>query len=233
MANRPVFIPSDDLINPVLVESIEFDWYAGMAISQKQRSIQSLHEKAKEMLKLNSILEVSSKSKIEIGRNLSAFKLQINLKDGSSMPVENAFQGSKVFEDGGPFTELYFTETIKIKKDVRLQKSGNLIKFVFEGSDWPIEPKTVFYDWLYIQALSQSVGLVDQLLEFDAFTDIEFNPKKSFSCQAKTIALYVHLLRHKKTDVIKSSPKEFIKYSTGKPIKNITDESTQLNLFRN
>ena len=50
MANRPVFIPSNDLNHPVLVENIEFDWYAGMAISQKQRSIQSLHENAKETI---------------------------------------------------------------------------------------------------------------------------------------------------------------------------------------
>jgi hypothetical protein len=231
MANRPVFIPSDTLNNPVVVADVEFDWYAGMSISQKQRSIQSLHEKAKETLKLNSILEVSSKSEIELGRSLSAFKLQINLNDGSSMPVENAFQGSKVFERGGPFTNLYSAETIKIKKDVRLKESGNLVKFYFEGSDWPIEPKTVFYDWLYIQALRQSVGIVDKLLEYDAFTDIEFNPKKSFSCQAKTIALYIHLLRNKKADVINSSPNEFIEYSTRKPVKNKNDESVQLDLF--
>ena len=230
MAKRPIFIPSDTLCDPVVVADVEFDWFAGMSISQKQRSIQSLHEKAKETLKLNSILEVSSKSENELGRSLSAFKLQINLNDGSSMPVENAFQGSKVFEDGGPFTELYFTETIKIKKDVRLQESGNLVKFNFEGSDWPIEPKTVFYDWLYIQALRQSVGLRDKLLEYDAFTDIEFNPKKSFSCQAKTIALYVHL-RNKKADLINSSPKKFIEYFTGNSVKDETNESIQLDLF--
>ena len=53
MANRPVFIPSENLNNPVLIESVEFEWHPGMAVSQKQRSIQSLHENAKETLKLN------------------------------------------------------------------------------------------------------------------------------------------------------------------------------------
>jgi type I restriction enzyme M protein len=228
MANRPVFIPSDDLNNPVLVENIEFEWYAGMAISQKQRSIQSLHENTKETLKLNLILEVSSKSEVELGRNLSAFKLQINLDDGSSMPIENAFQGSKVFKNGGPFTELYFADTIKIKKDIRLKESGDLTKFTFEGFDWPIEPKTVFYDWLYLKALVQSVGLTERLLEYDALTDIEFNPKKSFSCQAKTVALYVHLQKNKILDVVNASPDEFIKYS----LKNKNNESSQLDLFK-
>ncbi|SVC96588.1 uncharacterized protein METZ01_LOCUS349442, partial [marine metagenome] len=168
MANRPVFKPSENLNNPVLIESVEFEWHPGMAVSQKQRSIQSLHENAKETLKLNSILEVSSKSKVELGRNLSAFKLQINLDDGSSMPIENAFQGSKVFKNGGPFSELYFADTIKIKKDIRLKESGDLTKFSFEGFDWPIEPKTVFYDWLYLKALVQSVGLTEKLLKYDA-----------------------------------------------------------------
>ena len=94
MANRPIFIPSKNPNNPVLVESVEFEWHPGMAVSQKQRSIRSLHENAKKTLKLNKILEVSSKSELELGRNLSAFKLQINLGDGSSMAVENAFLGS-------------------------------------------------------------------------------------------------------------------------------------------
>jgi type I restriction enzyme M protein len=227
MAHRPIFIPSENLNNPVLIENVEFEWYPGMAVSQKQRSIQSLHENAKETLKLNSILEVSSKSEVELGRNLSAFKLQINIGDGSSMAVENAFQGSKVFKNGGPFTELYSTDTIKVKKDIRLKESGDLTKFTFEGFDWPIEPKTAFYDWLYLKALDQSVGLTENLLDYDAFTDIEFNPKKSFSCQAKTIALYIHLLKNKKFDVINASPDDFIEYS----LKNRNKELSQLELF--
>ena len=32
------------------------------------------------------------------------------------------------------------------------------------------------------------------LLKFDAFNDIEFNPEKSFNCQARSCALYVSLL---------------------------------------
>ena len=150
-----------------------------------------------------------------------------NFDDGSSMPVENAFQGSKVFKNGGPFSELYFADPIKIKKDIRLKESGDLTKFSFEGFDWPIEPKAVFYDWLYLKALVQSVGLTEKFLEYDAFTDIEFNPNKSFSCQAKPIALYIHLLKNKRFDVINASPNKFIQYS----LKNKNNESSQLDLF--
>ena len=86
----------------------------------------------------------------------------------------------------------------------------------------------MFYDWLYLKSLVQSVGLTEKLLEYDAFTDIEFNPKKSFSCQAKTVALYVHLRKNKILDVVNASPDEFIKYS----LKNKNNESSQLDLFK-
>jgi len=33
--------------------------------------------------------------------------------------------------------------------------------------------------------------LAEQVMEFDAFTDIEFNPNKSLNCQARAAALFV------------------------------------------
>ncbi|MBT5863054.1 MAG: hypothetical protein HOH39_01550 [Gammaproteobacteria bacterium] len=40
-------------------------------------------------------------------------------------------------------------------------------------------------------ALNQNKDISDKLIEYDAFTDIEFNPKKSFNCQAYSAALFV------------------------------------------
>lgn len=37
--------------------------------------------------------------------------------------------------------------------------------------------------------------LAEHLMDFDAFTDIEFNPEKSLNCQARSAALYVSLVR--------------------------------------
>ena len=42
----------------------------------------------------------------------------------------------------------------------------------------------------YIKKLSFSNG---KYREYEIFTDIEFNPKKSFSCQAKSVALFLGL----------------------------------------
>lgn len=58
-----------------------------------------------------------------------------------------------------------------------------------------MEPKTAFYDWLYLNALNQNQDLAAELTKYDVFTDIEFNPNRSISCQAKSAALYVSLIK--------------------------------------
>ena len=59
----------------------------------------------------------------------------------------------------------------------------------------PLIPKTAFYNWLYINALLENPELAQKVLEYDAFTDIEFNPGKSLNCQAEAAALFVALNR--------------------------------------
>lgn len=105
-------------------------------------------------------------------------------KHGRELTVETAFQGSKVFEGKRQYTDLYAKDPRVAKTDPRLKSSGALMRFHFEDSDWPLQPKTAFYDWLYLLALADNPELAEDLLQFAAFTDIMFNPKKSFNCQA-------------------------------------------------
>lgn len=114
-------------------------------------------------------------------------------KMGRSFSVETAFQSSKVFERGGPFTDLLDESSRSAKKDIRLKESGNLVEFRFFGERFPLIPRTLFYDWLYINALHQNEELADEVIQYRGFTDIEFNPKKSLNCQAYSAALYVSL----------------------------------------
>ncbi len=195
MAQRPVFIPSDDLDLLVETKYVEFKWYPGMSVTQKQKSLISLHESARKNIGIEPLLEISSKSNIGLGIQLSAFNLKYNSRMGIVNPVEVFFQGSKVFENGGPFTDLYNSNSRAAKKDDRIRTSGRLIRFVFEGKEWPLDPKTMFYDWLYINALDQNRNLADELTDYAGFTDIEFNPEKSINCQAYSAALYISLKR--------------------------------------
>jgi len=177
---------------------------------QKQRSIASLHESTLRIHGISPILEISSKSPDEIGVRLSAFNLQVSRNTAVSMSVESAFQGSKVFENGGPYIDLYKKPSREAKKDRRLYESGSLQRFEFLGHVWPLLPRTAFYDWLYISALVDNPTLSDKLLEYAGFTDIEFNPKKSINCQARAAALFVSLHRHDLLNHALLTPNHFI-----------------------
>ena len=197
MAVRPVYIPSS--CDEFLVETsmVDFQWFPGMAVVQKQKSIDSLHEAAKKQhSNLGSLLEVSSKSKEALGVSLSAFNLMIfDKKRDLEYSVEVAFQASKVFELGGPYQDLFTKSSREAKKDERLQSSGNLKAFRFYNQLWPLEPKTAFYDYLYINALLKHSEYHTEILSYSAFTDIEFNPKKSINCQAYSLALFSSLMQ--------------------------------------
>ena len=158
------------------------------------KSIESLQKSFLIQNPGKSILEISSKSGVELGIKLSAFNLQI-IRDNRSFSVETAFQSSKVFENGGPYTDLLQKKSSDAKKDDRIRNSGKLIRFEFLGEEFPIEPPNYFYDWLYINAVNSRNDLKNQVMNYDCFTDIEFNPKKSLNCQARSIAIFVGLSR--------------------------------------
>jgi len=192
MTKRPVFLSNEKGFVEIL--NIDFKWYPGISKAQKRRNVISLHEAAVKQ-GLKNILEVSTKSSSDLGQSLSAMNLLLFTDEWGKIPVECAFQGSKVFEYGGPYVDLFKRSPIEAKRDPRLSTSGKLTGFRFQDFNWGLEPKSAFYDWLYLQALQQNKNLADRLLEYDAFTDIEYNPKKSYSTQARACALYVCLKR--------------------------------------
>jgi len=209
MAVRPLFISLPGKVG-VEEKSIDFQWHPGMAASQKKKSIASLHQVAQQH-GYERLLEISSKSEDELGIKLSAFNLVIRTKKhGKEFTVETAFQGSKVFERGGPYKDLFGMNSLAAKKDIRLKESGNLVKFKFFGQSFPLVPRTYFYDWLYINALVQNKSLAEQVLSFDGYTDIEFNPKKSINCQAHAVALYVSLQKNNLVEEALSSVQNFL-----------------------
>lgn len=211
MAIRPIFISDHIKPNYVETDEIEFDWFPGFSIKQKQRSIASLHENFKKKYPTLKILEVSSKSENNLGVALSAFNLTIKTKNNKSFSVETAFQSSKVFEQGGPYIDLYDKNSREAKKDPRLKTSGKLVRFQYFNRTWPLEPKTLFYDWLYINALSLNEELSNSILKYDAFSDIEFNPDKSINCQARSAALYISLYHKKLLDYVLESTDNYLK----------------------
>lgn len=210
MAKRPVYMvaTTGTLINR---EIIEFEFCSGFSIQQKQKSIHNIHESFHKLHQASNILEVSSKSTEELGVRLSAFNLKINLGNNHFCSVENAFQSAKVFENGGPYEDIIYKTPLEAKKDPRLKESGYLVGFSFRSKQYPIFPQTLFYNWLYIHALyqKQNTDLMNQIVKYDAFTDIEFNPQKSINCQAEACAFAVALYRKGKFPAVLLSLDKF------------------------
>ncbi|UWR48927.1 DarT1-associated NADAR antitoxin family protein [Phaeobacter inhibens] len=196
MATRPVFFPSSDSSQLVHERSFEFPWASGFAEVQKKKNIHALHSAAREK-GVQNILEISSKSSEELGRKLSAFSLKIDI-GGRKYPLESVYQGSKVFEQGGPFKEVFELSPREAKRFIRERNLGKLVGFELDGKSYPLSPMNAFYDWLYIRSLKDHADWIDRKVHYDAFTDIEFNPAKQVNCQARAFAEYLTLLRQSK-----------------------------------
>ena len=209
MATRPVFeVTADEKF--FIRRDVEFKWYGGFALTRIRENITGLHGNYLAAYPDKKILEISTKSANELGVKLSAFNL--TLREG--VTLESAFQGSKIFANGGPYVDIIGKPSIFAKKDARLKNSGAVIGFRFDGKDFPNIPRTYFYNWLYVTTLAANKILANELLEkkFDAFTDIAFNPNKGkLNCQAEAVAIFVSLSRQNLLDVALADEKNFLR----------------------
>lgn len=210
MANRPVFYVNSQ--NDFCKTCVEFKWNPGFAKIQLQKNVAAIH---RAFLKDHSdfnLLEVSSAASDVIASKASAFNLLVETSHGK-FTIEQAFQAGKVFENSGVQNHLLKYSSIDIKKIVsKINLNDQLIGFEEFGSKFPLEPKTFFYNWIYLKALNQRHNKIisNKILQYDAFTDIYFNPKKSFSCQAEACSIYVALVRQNKIKDALRSKENFL-----------------------
>lgn len=202
MAKRPYFVVGNHE-NLIVEREAEFVYSPGFAPSQKRKNVVALHEAISKISPRSKLLEVSTKSELDLGKKLSAFNLTWEL-EGTHYPVECIFQGCKVFQRGGPYKDLIKSEPLHAKRDVRLKQSGELKQFLFRGEEWPLIPSSAFYDYVYINALMTHPDLCEQVVQYDTFTDIEFNPHKSINCQARSVAIFVTLHQLNRLDWLSS-----------------------------
>lgn len=194
-------------------------------------------------LKPDEILEVSTASHdYEVGQALSAMNLiYVDPETQESYPVENWFQSSKTFvKDGierGPYRELLGIRLAKRyvnphpdKKTVEQHKGDMLFDniqreivgsqmscFKMSGAEYPLLPRSAFYDYLYVSALCQpqNRSLAEGLMQFRVFTDIMFNPgtgkNKKFNTQARSCAIFASLAKRDKLDASIESFNAFVR----------------------
>lgn len=202
MVERPVFMATYNIKRPVEIKNIEFNWIKGTSYIQKCKRREEFHKEIQKKYDINKILEVSTKSNTDIGIKLSAFNLKFKYKNNIKS-VEEIYQSSKIIEN------------------------NYIIGFKYEDIFFENEPMGMFYDWLYISALKQHEGYLKQLEEYEIFTDIEFNPKKSYNCQARAVAICKTLYTEGVLDEYLSEINKFKEYYK----KIFSKKNDQLSLF--
>ena len=208
MATKMCFAVGKDLAFEERI--VEFEYIKGMAFSQKQKNVLSFHKSIQEVFPDSRIIEISTKSNSQLGVSLSAFNLKL---DG--YPIECVFQSSKLFEGNVQFSHLLLEEPKAAKQYIRDNVSLHLIGFKYKNEIFDLIPRTMFYDYIYISALMQSNIDISDIANYDIFTDIEFNEKKAYNCQARACAIYAYMLRNGKVDYYMSSKEKFKElYST-------------------
>jgi type I restriction enzyme M protein len=128
-----------------------------------------------------------------LGVELSAFNLQLSFRSSCALTasVETVYQGSKTFSgcprsDGDRFA-LGPRESRHRARE--LGDKGQFSGWEIGRYKFPLSSGVDFYNWLYLGALHQRPELLRELVSYDCFTDIEFNPQKSLACQARSAAL--------------------------------------------
>lgn len=203
----------------------------------------------------------------EVGQALSALNLIYTDPDShESHPLENWFQSSKVFvkngKEWGPYRELLDIKHAKryinpnpdnrtvaqfkdaplfertLFKRIQDEIRGSMMScFKLFGEEYPLVPKSAFYDYLYVSALCQPQNreLADKLMDFRVFTDIMFNPgagkTKRYNTQARSCAIYVALARRHALDAGVPAFKDFVEAVDYPPDTQQPQQPKQSNIF--
>lgn len=212
MVTRPVFSPKLDGVGVEVRNSPPFTWNPGFAFSQKQKNVVALHDAIINAEDMARPLEVSSKSKIGLGAQLSAFNLGSFVND-KFYTVESVYQASKVFAGGiGPFPELYGENPAEVRSIVRERAVTKIVAYKTGDVVWDLNPTRAFYDWVYCRALRHNPVLQENLKEYNCFTDIEFNPVKSLNCQAYAVSLFLSLRENGVLEEALTSKESFLRF---------------------
>ena len=213
---------------------VEFEWFSGMSWQQHQKSSLSMLAVLQEQGYTPAEISRRSTDR-DFGVQLSAFNLKLNsvnvenifqaykmFNDGGpyldllNVDPKSAKNDCRIqsYESKKPclthkidFKNKDFYESEQVCRYCQNRLNRKLIGFSSKNTNWGLEPKSMFYDALYISALLQNQHLTSQLVQYDAFTDIEFNQKipysdekGPFNCQARSCAMYVTLKKSGHTD---------------------------------
>ena len=198
MAKRPLFIPQKKRVGLIRID-VDFEYVSGQASVQKRKCVRSLHKSIKNMGYIENPLEVSTASECELGIKTSAFNLNIIDEEKGELVLESVYHATKVFKNHGVELSLLRMGARESKKraNALLKKYGVIEGYHYRGIDFPEEPKSLCFTWLYFQALKYlPTKELSFLAQFDGFTDLNFKIDSMGNCQAHAMALFVSIYNH-------------------------------------
>lgn len=205
---------------------VDYVYVKGITFQQKQKNVRSFHSYIQERLQVDksSILEVSTKSDHKLGITLSAFNLKLN-----GISLESIYQSSKVFNEDIQFLEAIKMRPLEAKQYVREHSKGKFLTgFKYKNISFSLFPPSMFYDYVYIQAVLNSNINLDKLSSFNVFTDIEFNEKKQINSQARAVSILCSLYKRNLLFEVINDLESFKKNAYHKVL---VEDQTQLTLF--
>lgn len=190
----------------------QFEWLKGLNPAVRQENSGRLKDAVCHDLGIARVLEVSTKSDLLLGVKLSAFSLKLPERFGSPN-LESAYQGSKVFVDSNgeevrPPEWVCASEPHIAKRYIRDRfATSQVAGFDFNGRFWAASPSCLFYDYLFFEAVQTKSAEFQEILDFQAFVDIEsaknhlgFQQGKPFNTQARSAAIYSTIVKNRLID---------------------------------
>lgn len=220
MATRIVFIPQE---RPPFYKTleVEFDWVKGLpSLKNAIENAAALQRRAEACLGGEAkVIEVSRAG--TIARDLSAFRLQLSILPNRLLPLEVVYQSAKVWNADRECKDLLTIDLKGVRGSRRAKKAANskrvekttLVSFCLKvgqaQEEFATKPFDAFYNWLYITTLRQPHNreLVNSVLEavkhldtsHIGFCDVFFKSEDKlgtrYNCQARSVAVFVGLLR--------------------------------------
>jgi len=193
MAKRLYFIAKPSYQGLIVEKTIHFEYFRGQNLSQKHKSIESMHHAIRAFESGGKILEISTVSPDPLGRKLAGVFVLAENEDGNDVSVMNIFESAKVFERGGPYRDLLEKDPLEVSEDERLRNSGRLLGFHYQNESYSLSPRTLFFDWIYMSALYEQKALHEELAAYDIVTDIEYSMNNMFASSARACARFISL----------------------------------------
>lgn len=181
-------------------------------LERQRREVDSLHERFKYYRPDFKMLEISSISREPLGVAVSA----ANLRDPRGNLTEAVYLGSRVYEQGQLEHLYHASSTVEAMRITKASEHNMFSSYNWYGKAVPTNPLTLMKYWIWCDAVYNQKDLMNQIVEYDAFTNYFCNTSKDyFGTYPEAAALFVTLYRNGILDTAMDSVESLARLAYG------------------